>query len=301
VSSAVRSGAADAAAVANLGPIVDVVAMVISRSARNVAAGLVLSLGIQLLATPAIAQDSPAGRSPRVVFNCRSFSTNLGGSSGALTLEKSFYEDGSVSAQFVRWEDYSGSFMRRHDPNDRTMATLNWSGVFGSGDRRGGFDWSMGTIKLIVLNNSIFRPNKKERWHQFLIDRNGTARVYREKSDRYVQIGSVDLLLRSDLGPPSSSGLEMSLDSLMAWSTGAKSITVYETFVTPRRYRSNEYPTSPAGAMRIVAEYDIDSPALAAKVAQIRTAADKWMDQIGDFKSKCTQGREETGNDIIIT
>jgi len=29
--------------------------MVISRSARNVAAGLVLSLGIQLLATPAIA------------------------------------------------------------------------------------------------------------------------------------------------------------------------------------------------------------------------------------------------------
>ena len=206
---------------------------------------------------------------------------------------------GSMRGAVANLEDYAGSFVHRRNPTDRASATLKWPGDHRAAKSGEMFDWSLGSIQVGVFNNSVFHAKEGERWRQVILDRNGSALISQISSDRYLLTNPSDIELRGDLVPPSSlPGFRMSLDSLMSWSVGVKSVKVYDIFVTDRRYNANEYPNSPVGAMRIVAEYDVDSSALARKVAQVRDATTQWMSELGDFKTKCARARED--NDIVV-
>ncbi len=264
---------------------------------------LVLTGGLLASAAPgeegASAQE-PAARDDHVtLYACRSYTTNLGGDPGALTLEKAFREDGSVYRLRVSWEDRQGSFLRRHLADDQLSAELHWPGNHPFSTVPVPFDWSQGSIRAHIYGPRAaarYRPHRREVWSQVFVVRNRSMTVHHQEGVPILVSDPSQFLLASGLLPRGSpSDLWISIDALIAWGTGARSVTVYETLVTRRRFRRNSYPNSPDGRRRIVAVFDVDTVALARKVEQIREATGEWEASIADFRNRCERVEEYTG------
>jgi len=260
--------------------------------------------GLALTAMLAPSQGAaapPAPAAPAVVYRCHARSSDAAGGSGVLTLDKELREDGSAARLTVKWEDQSGSFLRPYSRDDRLSAELNWPGDDPySLDRS--FDWARGSIRVYshgAGDGLQFRPRKREMWRQVLIDRDESFRVNSWKGDRLLV--PIDFVLANSLEPLSSPGdLWTRIDRLVAWGSGTGSVTVYGTLVTRRRVVRNRYPNSPDGERRIVVQYGLDTTALARLAARIKAATEAWEATLGDFKSRCERGVEESG-DIILT
>jgi hypothetical protein len=91
----------------------------------------------------------------------------------------------------------------------------------------------------------------------------------------------------------------MSLDSFLAWGSGVPHLTVYETRVKRRTPAKNTYPSSPAGARRIIGAYDVDMPALKRTVALIRVTTERWERSLSTSWRTCRRTTE--GGDIVVT
>lgn len=240
-------------------------------------------------------------KAPAILFTCRERIANPGGISGALSLEKRFREDGSVRSFTASLEDWQGSFVRARA--GRAMATLRWPGEHRFAREGVPFDPTDGSVKITFLGDDggYHRFLKNERWRQVVVDRNRSVMVHDTDGMRTLFLNGFEMWLTSELTSLSSPGLNMSVDGLLAWGTGTDRLTVYETLVQRRRYRKNVYPNSPAGRMRVVAEYEIDVAALRRSVDTVREAARGWEAELGDFRTKCERDVEDDGNDIILT
>jgi hypothetical protein len=266
---------------------------------------LIVLLGATIVAAPLPAPvreaRSPKPQAqPRALYRCGHRITNPGGDNGALTLSKTIWEDGSVQSFSVELEDWGGSFIRRSAGS--ANVTLRWPGDHLV--RKGGpFNWAEGSIDVSfdAGTPSRYRILPKERWRQVVVDRNRSVIVHETGGMRALFPSGLDMRLVSELVPLSSPGrLWMSLDGLLAWGTGLETLTVFETLVRARRYDPNVNPNSPAGRMRVVGEYEVDIAALNRKVEQVRSETRSWEAGLGNFRTVCERGVEETGV-IILT
>ncbi|HEX8840949.1 MAG TPA: hypothetical protein VF757_01490 [Sphingomicrobium sp.] len=221
-------------------------------------------------------------------------------------MEKIFREDGSVYSMSVLWEDHvSGLVNPDPNPSDLQRAA---HGEYGSvilhwpNDRfttsHGLVDWSTGTIAIYYFGPSAagrYHAERKEKWRQVVVDRGHSVQVFDSTGNRYLSMAPQAAYLASDVVNLSSPGnLQMSLDDFLAWGTGARTVTVYETLVRDRR---SGWPTF---TRRIVAEYRVDVDGVARRASQIREATRNWETTLANFKSKCDKTVEETGQ-IIVT
>ncbi|HEX8307921.1 MAG TPA: hypothetical protein VF645_05820 [Allosphingosinicella sp.] len=262
-----------------------------------------LAAAVAAAPLPAAVQEvrSPKPKAqPRALYRCQHRIPNLGGHSGALTFSKTYREDGSVQSLSVQLEDWGGSFIRRSAGS--ANVTLRWPGDHLV--RKGGpFDWAEGSIDVSfdAGNAGSHRILPKERWRQVVVDRNRSVIVHETEGMRTLFLSGLDMRLVSELVPVSSPGrLWMSLDGLLAWGSGLETLTVYETLVSGRRYDPDVYPNSPAGRMRVVAQYEVDVEALNRKVEQVRSETQSWEAGLVDFRKVCERGSEETG-EIVVT
>lgn len=240
---------------------------------------------------------------PAVEYRCQTRIPNLGGDSGALSLDKTFSPDGSVRGMSVNLEDWQPPYVKPARVGERAMATIKWPGDHRIGGSSEPFSWSNGSIEIVYLAEGSGRhsPLKGEQWRQVVVDRNRSAIVHESGGMRTLFVGGLDLLLQSGLVDlPSPGHLSMSLDGLLAWGSGVGSVTVYETMVMRWKSRRNSYPTSPAGRARIVGQYELDVAVLGRKVRQVRDATSAWEAGLADFRNVCEKGVVETGA-IILT
>ncbi|HEX8447972.1 MAG TPA: hypothetical protein VF652_00155 [Allosphingosinicella sp.] len=254
----------------------------------------------QLAAQTRDARSPKPQAQPRTLYRCEHRIPNPGGHSGALTLSKTFWEDGSVQSFNVELEDWGGSFIRRSDGS--ANVTLRWPGDHLV--RKGGpFSWAEGSIDVSFHGGSTSRYQvlPKERWRQVVVDRNRSVIVHERDGIRTLFLSGLDMRLVSELVPVSSPGrLWMSLDGLLAWGAGLETLTVYETLVSGRSRDPAAYPNSPMGRIRVVAEYEVDVPALNRKVEQVRSESRSWEAGLVNFRKACRRGIEETG-EILVT
>lgn len=250
-----------------------------------------------LLAAAAQAPAPPP--QPAMLFRCRERIDNFEGTSGALSLDKSFREDGTPLGLNVQLEDRSGSVMPGRGPTEQTGMTLSWPGRHRVAIRPEPFSWSNGGIDVYYsgpTNRYVYR--RDERWRRVIVDRAGSMIVHESDGARWIFVSGLDLYLMSNLQDLGSPGrLWMSLDGLLAWGSGRERVTVYETVITERRER-NQGPA--LGQERIVGQYDIDIPALARLAARVRAATEAWEAGLTDLAARCTREPEETG-EIIVT
>lgn len=238
-----------------------------------------------------------------VEYRCRTRIPNLGGDSGALSLDKTFSPDGSVRAMTVNLEDWKPPYVKPAGVGERAMATIKWPGDHRIPRSPEPFSWSNGSIEISYFaeGSRRYSPLKGERWRQVVVDRNRSAIVHESGGMRTLFVGGLDMVVQSGLMDlPSPGKLSMSLDGLLAWGSGVASLTVYETLVTRRKYRKHSYPTTPAGRARIVGQYDLDAAILARKVQQVRDSTSAWEAGLTDFKTVCEKGVVEAGA-IIVT
>jgi hypothetical protein len=257
-----------------------------------------LTAALPLAGTCVAAPPKPP---PATYFACSHRIADLGGHSGALELEKTFGEDGSVRSFSVTLEEWEGSFIRHRSPAERSSVELRWPGNQHVSATSRRFSWAEGSIKINISNDGLHRFQKKERWRQTVVDRNGTVFVHDEQGMRSLFLNGFEMWLMSDMRSLSSPGLEMSVDALLAYGTGVPTLTVYETLLQHRRYRRNVYPNTPIRRLRVVAEYEIDVLALARTVAEVKQAAQSWEAGLGDFKVECERRMDESDDTIVLT
>ena len=250
-----------------------------------------------LVASPAAASD------PVPVFQCV-LDAPLPEGGPRLLILKSFRENGEVNSMHVSWEDNAASgLVRPPNRGDRAFVSLNWPGEHRIAQPDLAFDWSKGSITMnLLLANATenFRLDSGEEWRQVIVDRNQSVATINEAGARFLILSAIDMHLMSDLEPTTSPGrLNMSLDSFLAWGSGVRHVTVYETRVKRRSPAKNSYPTSPAGAHRIIGAYDVDIPALARTAALIRETAERWEGSLSTSWRHCKRTIE--GGDIVVT
>jgi hypothetical protein len=250
------------------------------------------------------ARDEQPRQDRATLYRCARSIQAFEGEPGFLALEKVFREDGTLYSRSVVLEDSAPRFVRLPQTSASASATLRWPGDHRFQRETEPFSWSRGSIQINYLDGRMdrYRPLRREVWRQIVVDRNGAALIHETGGIRTLFLSGLNIHLVSELAPLSSSGrLHMALDDLIAWGTGAERVTVYEVMVQRRRYVPNVYPNGPAGRMRIVAEYDIDAAALAARVAQVQAAASAWEAGLTNVRETCERSVEELPGDIIVT
>jgi len=258
--------------------------------------GCAIWFGAALIASPATAND------PIPVFQCV-LSAPLPDGGPRLLVLKSFRENGRVNSMHVSWEDNAASgLVRPPSPNDRIFVSLRWPGEHRIGRPDDPFDWSEGSITMnLLLANAAanFGLRQGEEWRQVMVDRDQSVTTISEEGVRLAIASPIDMLLMSDLEPTTTPGrMSMSLNSFLAWGSGVQHLTVYETRVTRRNPVKNSYPTSPAGAHRIIGAYDVDMPALGRTVALIRTTTERWERSLSTSWRTCRRTTE--GGDMVV-
>lgn len=253
-------------------------------------------------AFPASSASTATSTEPVPVYQCM-FSATVPEEHGHLLIGKSFREDGTVNSMYVHWEDNAaGGLTTATGAGDRVFVSLRWPGehrIRGSEP----FQWSEGSITMTLLLADAaanFNLQAGEEWRQVIVDRNETVNIYDDAGVKALFLPGSDMHLASDLEAPTAPGrLNMSLDSFLAWGSGARRITVYETRVTRRKPTKNSYPTSPAGRYRIVGAYDVNISALTHTVASIREASERWETSLSSSWRQCNRSTE--GGDIVVT
>lgn len=250
-----------------------------------------------LLAAPVEASD------PVDVYQCM-YSGPLPEGGPQLTILKSFRKSGAVNSKSVWWEDNGGSaVVEPSNPGDRVFVSLRWPGDHRIPRPDEAFDWSQGSITMNLLVAQAaenFRLEAGEEWRQVVVDRNDTVTVSGPASSRLLALSPIDALLVSDFGPTSTPGrLNMSLDAFLAWGSGARRITVYETRIRPGKPDKTRGPALPVARRRIIGDYDVNISALAQTVASIRDAAQRWEAGLSTSWRQCRRTTE--GGDIAIT
>lgn len=259
-------------------------------------AGAIWSVGA-LIAIPTQAEE------PIRVFQC-TLSEPLPEGGPRLNASKSFREDGAVNSMYVSWEDSdNGELVRPPGSRDRVSMRLSWPGEPRIGKPEDLFDWSQGFITMhLLLGNAAanFALRKGEQWRQVVVDREQSVITRTEDGARFAFLPSLDMLLMSDFEPTSTPGrLNMSLNAFLAWGSGVPHLTVYEMRVKRRTPARNSYPTSPAGARRIIGAYDVDMAGLERKVALIREATERWERSLSTSWRTCRYTTE--GGDLVVT
>jgi hypothetical protein len=255
-----------------------------------------------LCCSTAFVASAAAASDPVPVFQCV-LSAPLPDGGPRLLVLKSFRENGDVNSMHVSWEDNAASgLVRPPNQGDRIFVSLRWPGEHRSGRPDDPFDWSQGSITMHLLLADAaanFSVRTGEEWRQVLVDRNHSVSRISEGGEAFADPSVLDMLVMSDLEPTTSPGrMSMSLNSFLAWGSGVQYLTVYETRVKRRTPPKNSYPTSSAGAHRIIGAYDVDMAALAHTVAMIRAATEQWESTLSTSWRNCRRTTE--GGDITV-
>jgi len=252
-----------------------------------------------LLALQTVPAPVPEQLRP-VVFRCH---TRIPLGSGAVTVDKTFSEDGSVHGLRIEVEDRAPDFVVPGAPSGSATARLTWPGEHRVRLRPEPFSWTDGSIRIDYNDHASnrYRFGNRERWRQFVVDRRRALPVYAHEGARVLLYQGLGPALMSELIPLTSGvGLRMSLDDLLAWGSGVERLTVYDTIVQHRRFEPNVYPNTPAGPRRIVGEYGIIVASLRSKADEVQRLVQQWEATLTDVRTTCEREAEEAPS-IIVT
>jgi hypothetical protein len=236
-----------------------------------------------------------------VVYRCHHFIASGEGGGAAITLDKSFGEDGKLLRRSVLLEDYGGSVVAGGSTQSAT-ASMRWPGEHRSGGDEAILDWSDGSIKIAAFpkDAKAARPRKGEIWSQWIVDRGRSLTSFESGGDRFAFLNGFDLYLTGTLQPAAYVPmLTMSLDSLLAWGKDLPHLAVYHTLMKGRVFRRRD-SGPPLVARRISYAFDIDLGRVRALAELARSRFEAWEAGITDFRKQCER-TEETEGDIILT
>lgn len=272
-----------------------------------------------LIATPVFAQEaSPKAEWPKTMYACRHYGP-LEGFGGTLEFDMLFTAEGTTFSQRARWSANfrpDGSPQRRARPSGADQLVKvqgkpaeGWIIVEWPNDNPwrkadpGEDPAEHATVR--ISNFGLFGEKmreKKERWRQTVIVRGSEVLVRQQGDDRYLILSFVEPALVTGLGSSAGPGLGMPVANLLAWGHGVDALTVYDVFVEPRKFVRNSFPDGPAGAMRIVGEYRIDTNAFADAMGKMREAHRGWRSSLTDFKKTCQQTKvDDPSKEVIVT
>jgi hypothetical protein len=221
---------------------------------------------------------------PVPVFQCvLSISPAAG---GQLLVLKSFRDNGEVHSMFVSWEDNGTSdLVHIPEPSPQVFVSLRWPGNHRVGHPDEPFEWSQGSITINLLLPHYSKP--EEEWRQVIVDRNESTTVLNQGGQKFLFLSPLDAHLVSEPEPNNSPGrFDMALDSFLAWGSGARRVTVYETGLKVGRTGKHSSPLF-STAHRVVSAYDVDIPALAKDVTSIRETVTSWETRIAGAWRQC--------------
>ena len=245
---------------------------------------------------------APPPVQPIAVHRCQLNANVPAQSEGLLRAWKTFSLDGTPLGMQVQWDYRHPAFVRPLEAGGDATASIQWPGNYGFRTSEQPFDWSRAAIRLDYNGPSTqarYSPLPGEEWRQIIVDRNRSVLVNDDGSMRTLILSGLDMHLMGELEYLAAPGaLTGSLDTLVAWGTGARSITVYETMVTRRAPQRNTYPNDPIGQRRIISTYDLDIVALAGAVAQARAVVERWEQGLATTWSQCE--RDTENNQIVI-
>lgn len=268
------------------------------------------ALAIVSLSLPLNAQTPPTAPKPewpKTMYACRDYGP-LDTYGGTIEFQATFTETGELYSESAQWSrqiqpgDKSETPVR-FDGGGQGWITIGWPN--GNPWRKPVAGQDPAEQALVRINNfglNRAHMRKSERWQQSIIARGGETLIANDKQDRLLITSPMEPVLASDLNAQMGAGLLIPVASLIAWGSGTEALTGYDVFVTPRKYRRNTYPSGPAGKLRIVGEYRIDTRLLARTFEAVRRRHAAWRKTLTDPQKTCQETQmEDPSMEIIVT
>ena len=230
-----------------------------------------MSILLALAMTPATVAPRPQ------IHVCRTYLSELG-----INIQETAEMDGRVRSTVFSSYGPHGLMARVGERPAAQGVTLDWPGRHLSVEEP--LNWAHGSLGFSPLDPMA----KKERWTQLYVDRGGSIRTIASREGVYLNLIAGAWLATQ----PSQyhSPFSLPLDDLLAWGTGAPTLTLYHV----------AWRKPGEGAPRVIGTYRLDMAAVRAQVAAIRARVDAWRTSLGDRRG-CPIQQQDDFDDVVVT